>query len=540
MQRISRLTSIFLATLCAFLLPANTHAQEQETTAPQRISAALHASGIARLAVQSEGVESALSTFARGQVNAITGRLRFERRDPLYTVLAMIYDRPTWASKKFIPIENPQLASALGLDPAGRHRVSIDWLTQSHEAHSMVFSEGSQAERALDGRARNALNHLRNRLAAFIALPQEFRLVPVGAANDMWATPFDAANPGQIEDATVAFAVARARGSGSRVTSAVLDLHAAVQHLFATGASEDLPDCVTGLEHTLADNPDYPSRAHRVLDDRNTRYRPFHVAALLHLVAVPLFAVWLVRLKRGWWRAAFALLAIGCVAVLVALGMRWYLAGRMPLSNLYESATFTLGAFAAAALGFELRDRRGWIGLSAAVAGWALLTAANALPLHMRRIEPLIAVLNSAWLSFHVSTLMISYACFLLSFIVSGLYLWKDARGDRQGIVPQKRTLERLNYRTIQLGWPLLTIGIVLGAVWADTAWGRFWSWDPKETMAFVTWLVYAFYLHTRTYGNWAGRRSIVVSLIGFAMVLLTYFGVNYLPLLSGGLHSYT
>ena len=149
-------------------------------------------------------------------------------------------------------------------------------------------------------------------------------------------------------------------------------------------------------------------------------------------------------------------------------------------------------------------------------------------------------MLNSFWLNYHVTALLVSYAAFLLSFVFCLLFFVKEWTGNRaDGLLPRKEVFDYLNYRAVQVGWPLLTLGIFLGAVWANTAWGSAWSWDPKETWALITWLTYTVFLHLRMNLGWTGRRAIFASMIGFAMVLVTYFGVNYLPYIGGGMHSY-
>jgi cytochrome c-type biogenesis protein CcsB len=150
--------------------------------------------------------------------------------------------------------------------------------------------------------------------------------------------------------------------------------------------------------------------------------------------------------------------------------------------------------------------------------------------------------LQSSWLTYHVTTVMLSYSAFALSFLVSVVYLLKRAGGGNEGrarllkALPSLETLDVFNYQIVAIGFPLLTIGIFTGAVWAATAWGRPWAFDPKETWSAITWLVYGVFLHTRLLGNWEGTRSAVVGVIGFAAVLFTYLGVNYLL---PGLHSY-
>ncbi|MGI8906516.1 MAG: c-type cytochrome biogenesis protein CcsB [Candidatus Sumerlaeaceae bacterium] len=242
--------------------------------------------------------------------------------------------------------------------------------------------------------------------------------------------------------------------------------------------------------------------------------------------------------KLGW-RIGFGLQLAAGLMLIAALVIRFILGGRMPVSNFYESLTFAMGAFAVLTLIFEGIYRRGWIGMGACLTGWALMTAANAMPLHSRKVEPLVAVLNSVWLNFHVTSLLISYSCFLLAFVFGILYFFKELTGNRPGALPRSDAFEYLAYRSVQIGWPLLTLGVFLGAVWANTAWGSFWSWDPKETWALITWLTYTVYLHLRINLGWTGRKSVIAAMVGFAMVLFTYIGVNYIPQLASPLHSY-
>lgn len=243
--------------------------------------------------------------------------------------------------------------------------------------------------------------------------------------------------------------------------------------------------------------------------------------------------------SRVAWGMAYALFVGAGLMLVLALVTRFILGGRMPVSNMYESITFAMGAFAIGGIVFEGIYRQGWVGIGLSFFGWGLMTMANSMPLHMRKIDPLVAVLNSVWLNFHVTSLLISYSLFLIGFVFCLLYLLKDITGNKTGMLPRAEVFEYLTYRSIQVGWPLLTLGIFLGAVWANTAWGSFWSWDPKETWALITWFAYTIYIHLRMNIGWTGRRSIVAAMVGFLMVLITYFGVSYLPGLAGGMHSY-
>jgi cytochrome c-type biogenesis protein CcsB len=150
-------------------------------------------------------------------------------------------------------------------------------------------------------------------------------------------------------------------------------------------------------------------------------------------------------------------------------------------------------------------------------------------------IKPLIPALQSNWLVAHVITCFLGYAGFAVSFVAAVVLLL--ARGSHRLVdhLPRVQILDEIVYRSILVGFPLLTVGIITGAAWADYAWGSYWSWDPKETWSLITWLVYSAFLHARLARGWSGQRSALLSVLGFAAVLFTYFGVNYLP----GLHSY-
>jgi cytochrome c-type biogenesis protein CcsB len=159
-------------------------------------------------------------------------------------------------------------------------------------------------------------------------------------------------------------------------------------------------------------------------------------------------------------------------------------------------------------------------------------------------IEPLVPALQSNWLLYHVITCFLGYAAFAVACGISMMYLIRDGH-DRtdsanvNGVVatfPTSRILDDLNYRAIMVGFPLLTLGIVTGAAWANYAWGTYWSWDPKETWSLIVWFVYAAFLHARITRGWVGRRAAWLSIIGFAATIFCYLGVN---LFLSGLHSY-
>ncbi|AFZ42459.1 cytochrome c-type biogenesis protein CcsB [Halothece sp. PCC 7418] len=282
-------------------------------------------------------------------------------------------------------------------------------------------------------------------------------------------------------------------------------------------------------------------------------------------------------------------MAIGNFCIAGLLGARWIEAGYFPISNLYESLFFLAWGVTAVHLVVELSTENRLIGVfSAPLAMGITAFAALSLPPEMQASEPLVPALKSNWLMMHVSVMMLSYATLMVGSLLAIAFLIvtkgnsvqlqgssygtgnerlrairnqteyatatasssssntqtavldKSETGTTTQLSPQRlnlaQTLDNLSYRVIGLGFPLLTIGIIAGAVWANEAWGSYWSWDPKETWALITWLVFAAYLHARITKGWQGRKPAILASAGFIVVWICYLGVN---LLGKGLHSY-
>jgi cytochrome c-type biogenesis protein CcsB len=290
-------------------------------------------------------------------------------------------------------------------------------------------------------------------------------------------------------------------------------------------------------------------------------------------------------------------MAIANLCIAALLGARWIEAGYFPLSNLYESLFFIAWGITAMHFLAENMSRSPLVGVVTAPVALAITAFATlTLPPQMQTAEPLVPALKSNWLMMHVSVMLISYAALMVGALLAIAFLvvtrgqaielkgssigtgaYREAKyrlrkngeaievpmalatseasmtGSGTGttavlappvatlpLSPQRLTLadtlDNISYRMIGLGFPLLTIGIIAGAVWANEAWGSYWSWDPKETWALITWLVFAAYLHARITRGWQGRRPAILAASGFLVVWVCYLGVN---LLGKGLHSY-
>jgi cytochrome c-type biogenesis protein CcsB len=210
-----------------------------------------------------------------------------------------------------------------------------------------------------------------------------------------------------------------------------------------------------------------------------------------------------------------------------------------PVSNLYESLSFFAWIIMLLYLLTENRQRS-WVNgvfvlpLVMVLMGYALILDSQ--------IRPLPAALRSPWLGIHTTLCFLSYGCFLMAFCFGVMYLWQEKEVKSKKIdvfffrLPPLGQMDRLGYRAIAFGFLFLTLGIISGSIWAQEAWGSFWSWDPKETWSLIVWLIYLVYLHGRIMAGWRGRKSAYIAIIGFLSVIFTYFGVSFLL---SGLHSY-
>lgn len=210
---------------------------------------------------------------------------------------------------------------------------------------------------------------------------------------------------------------------------------------------------------------------------------------------------------------------------------RGVVAGRLPLSNQFEFATAFAWGVALLAVVLRPTVKEPWLGAITAAASFLVLSFAALQP---RQISELMPALRSGWFGFHIGSAVLSYASFTIAACFAIRYLLLRKKPDAsEGALDR---LDYLAYRMIAFGFLMLTVTILTGAIWAEQAWSAFWTWDPKETWALITWLIYAAYLHLRLFRKWRGKRMAVFAIAGIVCVLFTFIGVNAL---FAGLHSY-
>jgi len=274
----------------------------------------------------------------------------------------------------------------------------------------------------------------------------------------------------------------------------------------------------------------------------------FNVTTLAYMASMVVFFAFLASKNKSLGMAGSIIAYAGFLIQTVAIGLRWKESydmgvGHAPLSNLYESVVFfswtIILIFAFIDIKYKYRVVGAFV-VPFALLGmtWAQLGLGNS-------IEPLVPALQSNWLLYHVITCFLGYAAFAVACGISIMYIVKakfeegdsaSSAGGLMAMFPPIRVLDDLNYRAIMIGFPLLTLGIITGAAWANYAWGTYWSWDPKETWSLIVWFVYAAFLHARFTRGWVGKRAAWLSIIGFAATIFCYLGVN---LFLSGLHSY-
>nr|QCI05780.1 cytochrome c biogenesis protein ccs1 [Dasysiphonia japonica] len=246
-----------------------------------------------------------------------------------------------------------------------------------------------------------------------------------------------------------------------------------------------------------------------------------------------------------------------------SLLLRWIHNNYFPLSNLYESLIFLTWSITFLQIILTNKINSKLIGaITTPISLFIISFASISLPHNMQIAAPLVPALKSNWLMMHVTVMIISYGTLIIGSLLSILFLiisqgkTVEIQGNSDSYkkkflmeynnnysnnikynrINLLESIDNLSYRIIGFGFPLLTIGIIAGAVWANEAWGSYWSWDPKETWALITWIIFAIYLHTRLNQSWQGKKPAILASIGFIIIWICYLGVNFL---GKGLHSY-
>jgi cytochrome c-type biogenesis protein CcsB len=258
----------------------------------------------------------------------------------------------------------------------------------------------------------------------------------------------------------------------------------------------------------------------------------YFIATLLYLIGV------IIRREQLGQYAKWTLVA-GFAIHCTALGSRWAATGFPPAASLYEALSFFSWALVGTYLLFDLRYRIAALGAFVCPLALVMMIGGSAAS---KKVTPVNPILDSWWFPVHVTLAFLGYAVFAVAAMAGVMYLLQERRVKAKKFsglffrLPSLDILDSINYKCLSFGFPLMTMGIISGAIWANSAWGGYWRWEPKETGALVTWFLYAALLHGRLTVGWRGRRAAIFAILGFVCLLFTFLGVN---LLSAGQHTF-
>ena len=488
-------------------------------------------SPIETMVVQQGGRKKPLDTVAKETVAKIHGSTVYKHdgatESSMETFLSLWLNNRNWNEEPFVLFSYRPLKEAVGLDP-DRKYFSFETLMRNEGLREAVRAAHKQEslgeDVSRDGREAIALE---DRLTLMLGMVSDDAVAIVP-------------HPDDVKGKWMGLAEAQA-SYGSGAIAPLLDDFSAMKRTLLQGteqvsalvpAAADLQAGLRALSPAV-----YPAVGAVDQEVFFNHFHPFAKAWQLYGLAfvAMLLALWVPRLALYW--SAMGLFVAGVGVQGYGFWLRMQVAGRPPVTNMYESVVWVGFGIAAIALAFELASRAKYYLLAAAPLAVMCLILADSLPAVLDpSISPLVPVLrDNFWLSIHVPTIALSYASFALALgighVALGSYLFSPQAKSRIQLLSQ------LNYRVLQVGVLLLTAGIILGGIWAHFSWGRFWGWDPKETWALIALLCYLVPLHGRLVG-WIGNFGIsVASVVSFNAVLMAWYGVNFV--LGTGLHSY-
>lgn len=477
-----------------------------------------------RGAIQSSGRVKPFDTFAREGAELLTGRDKFAGRSAVEFILSLVSEAPSWQNVDFLQVSHLALKRDLGLpDPETRKHYTPQEV--SHSPRLMALFGELEARQARSEKLDpyfQAVQRLGNQLTFLQQLVggKLFRFVPPAGDADTWKDLTEINEEQKLRFMLIA----------------------------ATFTSPEAEPRARMLEHTekfftlaQAANPArYPSAAAMTREVTFNKLHPFRWAWVSALAAAIFLAFSLgPKAARLWTWAGLSFFGISLLWQIYGFAVRCWIAGRPPVSNMYESILWVAFGCMIFGLVFECIYRRRIMAVAALVfCAISLIVADTASSIFDDGIHPLEPVLRSnLWLTVHVLTITLGYAAFALSMVLANLGVGQFIVLGRESPKLPLNILAFYAYRAVQVGVILLGAGTLLGAVWADYSWGRFWGWDPKETWALIAFLGYMALVHARFRGMVSHFGFLSWCVLAFLLVLMAWYGVNFV--LGVGLHSY-
>ena len=487
--------------------------------------------------VQSGGRVKPFDEFARETILTLTGSRSYQNFDPSEMMVSMMVNPEAWSKEPIIRISNPDVAKQFLLDPVRKFFTPkelfssnaflqyAEGISSNGNAMSQVTSTGVNAVTGQKDPRTEELKRVVGRMGHFQSL----------IAGQLWAV-----TPPKDKNVDAAWLpLAQGMKEPTPETEAVYSL---LKSYLQKNSDEFARNAANVRLITEKDTPEMETIGNKIIAETfYNRLRPFLQAMILYIMAGLL---WLVSATHLFARLMAKFLTISAVILhVLGFSLRCFVAGRPPVTNMYESIIWvSLGVMLFATLLYAKYRQTVLISVATFLSGLALF-AADAAPMIMDpTIRPLVPVLRSNyWLTIHVLTITLSYGAFMLAMGIANVSLFnfiRKARGDTTVATSQRITLlNMLAYRAIMFGTVLLATGTILGGVWADYSWGRFWGWDPKEVWALIALLTYMAILHARFTG-WVGNFGFPMwTVICFSTVVFAWYGVNFV--LGVGLHSY-
>lgn len=489
-----------------------------------------------KLAVQDGGRRKPIDTYARESLLRITGKDSYKSAGGRYWsasdfLLSMLLETNDWKKEPMILVGHRPLVEKLGLDPTQK-RFSYEQLSKSAELEKMakeVHQIRVQAgdEKVVLERMQQEVESVSSRIGLFMSLAQgsTFLVVPArGNVKEPWVIPPQYGNYYKDEDF-------------SKVTTALQGMAKAysAQDAFNFALnSRELRLSLRSLSPSV-----YPTERELNIEAFYNHLHAFSRSAWLFVLGLIGLGVYAARdgMPRVFNWVGMTAAVGGLLLMALGITLRCVIAGRPPVTNMFESVLWVSFIAVLFSFFFYLRYRATIYLLASLPVASLCLALVLQMPIAMpANIDPLVPVLrDNFWLTVHVLSITASYGAFILGMafghiILARYALWPQATAKDQ-------TLHFWNYRILQLGTLLLAAGTILGGVWANYSWGRFWGWDPKETWAFIALLCYIVAIHGRIAGWWSHFGVAMGSCICFSAVLMAWYGVNFV--LGAGLHSY-
>lgn len=492
--------------------------------------------------VQADGRVKPYDTLARESLSIIYGKTTFEKKPAYEIMFTMMLAPETWGEREIFEIQHVGVKEALRF-PKEKRYFSVTEIMRSDRLPLLMQDLNSRREskEKLDPYFQ-ALQRLENQIWTYKAITagQWMALWPPKEGNK-WVS-LDVANKDKQEkfmSMTRAFLAGLSEG----VEGADFNKEGSGNTSSAVPSSSPEGELGKKVEELMADaraeNPSlYPSAQMMSLEVHYNELNPFRWAWINYLIAVLIFIVGWLSNKPGYYRGVWFFALIGWLLHSYGFGLRMYLTERPPVSNMFETVVWvSWGAVFFSLLLEKLYKFRFTLVAGPLVAIFCLILTDMAPSILDPTLQPLEPVLRSNfWLTVHVLTITISYSAFFVAFVLGDLGLYYVLRGETQWKERIKTIVSGI-YRSFQIGIVLLAAGIILGGVWADYSWGRFWGWDPKETWALIALLGYLAVLHGRINGMIRDFGMIVCGVVTFSLVIMAWYGVNYV--LGAGLHSY-